>query len=145
MPVNNFNVGRDVAFDLFDANTRQIIRPSIVTGFDSKQMTQRVQVKGLDGVVRFAELPEGWEGTIELERGDSVLDDFIANQEASYYQGANVLAGQITETITEKDGSVTQYRFEGCAFKLSDGGSWKQDAAVKMKLDWVASKRRKVV
>ncbi|GGH14864.1 hypothetical protein GCM10007036_14450 [Alsobacter metallidurans] len=145
MPVNGFSVGRDIALDIFDANTRATIAINTITDFDRKQRTQRVEVKALNGVVSFLELPQGWEGSIGLERSDRVLDDFIAALEGAYYSGGNVKTASITETITEPDGTVSQYRYEGCVFKLDDAGAWKGDSSVKQKLAWVASKRRKVI
>ena len=145
MPVNGFSVGRDVSLDIYDNNSRSILKIGTVTDFDAKQRATRIEVKRIDGTVAFLELPQGWEGSIGLERSDRNLDDFIANLEANYYTGQGILAATITETITEPDGTLTQYRFEGCVFKLDDAGSWKGDATVKMKLTWAASKRKKVV
>lgn len=145
MPVNNFSVGRDIALDIYDRNSQAVIKVAQITGFDAKQRTTRVEIKALDGVVRFLEIPQGWEGSMDLERANNLLDDFIATLETVYYSGGNVLSANITETITEPDGTISQYRFEGCIFKLSEGGSWKGDAAVKQKLDFAASKRKKVV
>lgn len=101
-------------------------------------------MKGLDGIVRYAEDPEGWDGSFDLERGSSALDDWIANMEAAYYNGVNIQGATILETISEPDGRLTQYRYDGCAFKLSDGGKWGKSKSISQKLDFVASKRIKV-
>jgi hypothetical protein len=46
--------------------------------------------------------------------------------------------------ITELDGSVSTYQFDGVVFKLSNAGTWKGDASVKQKLDFYASRKRRI-
>lgn len=142
MPVGGYSVGRDIALDVF--TPAGVVRFNTVTGFDSKQKTNGSVVKGLDGENRPLEIPEGWDGTITIERADSQLDDFIAGVESGYYAGLGILHSQITETISNPDGSVSVYRFTKVMFKLDDAGSWAGDKAVTQKLSWQASKRIKV-
>ena len=144
MPVNSFNVGRDIAFAIYDNNQQAIVSFSIVTGFERKQEMKEIKVDGLDGVVRYAFLPNGWKGSIEIDRANNSVDRFFATMEALYYSGANVLGGTIQETITEADGTITQFRYERVAFHLSEAGNWKGDAAVKMKIEIAASFRKLV-
>ena len=54
-----------------------------VTGFESRQITHSLRVDRLDGSQIAAELPQGWEGTFEVERGSSSVDDFIAAAETA--------------------------------------------------------------
>lgn len=143
MPVNGFNIGKDVAIDVNMPNGP--VRFSNVTDFQSKQMTTRIESKGIDGINRFGEIPGGWDGTIEIDRADANMDQTIAFMEALYYLGSNVPSSTITETITETDGSITQWQYIGVAFKLDDHGSWKGDAKVTQKLSWVASQRLQIV
>jgi len=143
MPFNNFSVGKDVSLVIFGTNGVQTF--PLVTQFDYKQETQQVKIVGIDGVMRPLELPVGWSGSFEIERQDSGLDDYIAQLESNYYNGQNIQGATITETISEPNGATTQYRFEGVALKLEDGGTWKGDATVKQKLAFVASRRRKVL
>lgn len=142
MPVGGFSVGRDIALDVF--TPQGVVRFNTVTGFDSKQQTASSVVKGLDGENRPLEIPEGWDGSITIERADSQLDDFIAQLESNYYAGLGISPSQITETVTNPDGSLSVYRFTKVMFKLDDAGSWAGDKAVQQKLSWKASKRIKV-
>lgn len=142
MPVGGYSVGKDVSLDVF--TTVGVIRFSTVTGFDSKQMTTKHTVKGLDGENRFLEIPEGWDGSITIERADDQLDAYIAQLESAYYAGLGIQPSQITETITNPDGSISVYRFTKVMFKYDDAGAWAGDKAVTQKLSWCASKRIKV-
>jgi hypothetical protein len=142
MPMNGYGLGRDVAVDF---NLPQgPVRFSIITDFSAKQNTKRVESHGIDGICRYQEIPAGWEGSIEVDRADSNIDTAIGFLEQLYYAGANVPASTLTETISEPNGTVTQWRFIGVMFKFDDHGSWKGDNKVTQKLGWVASVRVQV-
>lgn len=143
MAVNGYSVGRDVTLDIVDA-TGALVRPSIATGFSSKQITTDRDVQRLDGQNDGLYLPKGWSGDFDYERQNSVLEDYIVSIEASYYAGANLSPLTITETIRENNGAVTQYRYTGVQIKLDDSGAWKGDDTVKQKLAWTATRRQKI-
>jgi hypothetical protein len=140
LPLNNYSLGIDVTIDIV-GSFGAIVRFKNVTHFDSKQETQQIKIVGINGLVDFLEIPHGWMGSMEIDRQNAVLDQYIALFEANYYAGANILTASITQTIREPDLSTSQYRFTGAMFKLSDAGAWKGDAQVKQKLDWCAAKR----
>lgn len=142
MPVNGFSVGRDVVLDI--VTPTGTLGLNLLTGFDSKPDVMEHKVKGLDGLVRPVLFHDGWMGSFEIERADSALDDYWAQLEANYFSGLNSPSLTITETITEVSGATTQYRYEGVQLKLVDAGAWKGDSTVRMKLDFLAARRRKV-
>lgn len=144
MPLSGMNVERDFSVEIYDPLTGGTTAFAIITGFNKKQRTKSLESNAIDGTIRFAELPDGWEGSFDFDRASRALDDFIARAEAAYYAGVNVPASTILETITEVDGSMSQYRYEGCVFKLDDGGNAKKGELVKMKLNFKASKRKMV-
>jgi len=145
MPVGDFNVGRDVTFSIADGNTAvPILQFSIVTSFDRKAEMVEIKVKGIDGVCRYFYLPDGWKGSIELERAGPEADDFFSTLEQLYYDGRTVLWGQIIETIQEVGGNISQYRWTRVTMKLSDAGKLEGDKSIKIKIDWAASRRVKV-
>ena len=143
MPFNQFNIGKDVVIDVTtQQGTQQFL---IVTEFGSKQRTKNVEVHALDGSVRFAELPAGWEGTIHFDRGSEALDIFIATLEANYYGGVPIQTATITETITEVDGTVTQWQYTGVVFVYEDAGQKKGDDKIMQRLGFKASFRKQLV
>ena len=76
MSVTSFSVGRDTQLVIMGPSGR--VDLTHVTGFESRQLTHPVRVSRLDGSQLGAELPRGWEGSFEIERGTSQADDFIA-------------------------------------------------------------------
>lgn len=142
MALNGFTVGRDLSLDITGANGP--LRFTLITGFQSKPDTTDEKVKGLDGITQHVRFPEGWSGSFELNRQDDTIDTYFAQLEANYYAGQSEYPVTITETISEADGSVSQYRYLQVLLKLDDAGSWKGDATVKQKLTFVAARRIKV-
>lgn len=143
MPAQDYSVGRDVSLVIF--TNQGVIGTSLLTSFDARPIMADIKVIGIDGVMHPAYLPEGHEGSFEVARTDSGLDDYFAALEENYYEGADLPQGTITETIQERDGSVSQYRYEKVALKLADAGSYKGNAEVRQKIDFMASRKKKVL
>ena len=142
MPINSFSIGRDCQLVVMGPLGR--VDLTYVTGFESKQLTQSVRVDRLDGVPMGAELPKGWEGSFEVERGTSSVDDFIAASEQSFLSSGSLPAGTVYQYINEVDGSTSTYQYSGVVFKLVNAGSWRGDASVKQKLEFFATQRQRV-
>jgi hypothetical protein len=142
MALTTFSIGRDTQLVIMGPDGRVDI--SHVIGFESRQITTPVRVSRIDGTQLGTELPKGWEGTFEVERGNSVLDDFIAVLEQNYYSGLPVQTGTMYQYITESDGSVSTYQFVGVVFKLASAGVWKGDTSVKQKLEFFATQRQRI-
>jgi hypothetical protein len=142
MPSNGFSVGRDVSLSI--STNSGPIRFSLITEFSAKPSSKETPIKGLDGISRFVRFPDGWSGGFKVERADSTVDDYFAQLEANYYAGLNEGAASITETITEPNGTVSQYRYLGVMLKLDDAGTWVGDNTVKQAISWMASRRIKI-
>ena len=133
MGLTAFSIGRDTQLIVIGPNGR--IDLSHVTAFESRQITSPVRISRLDGKQLGAELPKGWEGSFEVERGTSALDDFISSSEQTFYNGGGIPTGTMYQYITEIDSSVSTYQFDDVVFKLSNAGHWKGDSSVKQKLE----------
>ena len=142
MSVTSFSVGRDTQLVIMGPSGR--VDLTHVTGFESRQLTPPVRVSRLDGSQLGAELPRGWEGSFEIERGTSQADDFIAVAEQLYFNGGPVPAGTMYQYVTEVDGSTSTYEYDGVVFRLTSAGNWRGDASVKQKLDFFATRRLRV-
>jgi hypothetical protein len=142
MPTNAFSLGRDTQLVVIAPSGR--VDLTHVTGFDSRQMTQPIRVDRLDGTQMAAELPKGWEGSFDLERGSSVVDDFIASTEQAFYTNGQLPTNTLYQYVTEADGSTSTYQYDGAVFKLAAAGAWRGDAAVKQKLEFFAARRIRV-
>jgi len=142
MSLTAFSIGKDTQLVVMGPNGR--VDLSHVTSFESRQLTQSIRVNRIDGTQLGAELPRGWEGSFEVERGNSVLDDFISSSEQQHYEGRMPASSTMYQYVTETDGSVSTYQYDGAVFRLANAGVWKGDAAVKQKLEFYAARRRRV-
>jgi hypothetical protein len=142
MPANSFSVGRDCQLVVIGPFGR--VDLTHVTGFDSHQTTQSVRVGRMDGVHLGAELPKGWVGSFEIERGSSSVDDLIAKIEQAFLAGGQFGTGTLYQYVTEVNGSVSTYQYDGVVFHLVAAGTWRGDSSVKQKLEFYASTRQRV-
>jgi hypothetical protein len=142
MSGTNFSLGRDCQLVVMGPFGR--VDLTHVTGFDSRQMTRPVRVDRLDGQQLGAEIPKGWEGSFEVERGNSTVDDMIAASEAAFMATGERPQGTLYQYVAEVDGSTSTYQYNGVVFKLSNAGQWRGDAAVRQKLDFFASTRVRI-
>jgi hypothetical protein len=142
MSLTMFSVGRDTQLVVIGPMGR--VDLTHVTSFDSRQITQSVRVDRLDGTHMGTELPKGWEGGFELDRGSSTVDDFIAAAEQLYFSGNGVAPGTMYQYVTETDGSTSTYQYDNVTFRLINAGIWKGDSSVKQKLEFFAVRRRRI-
>lgn len=149
MPANTFSTGRDcqlVVIGPSGAGGQAGSRVDLthVTGFESRQLTNPIRIDRLDGVFLAAELPKGWEGHFELERGSPAADDFIDGLEQAWHTQGELQGGTLYQYVTEVDGSVSTFQFDGAVFKMANAGHWKGDSSVKQRLDFFASRRKRI-
>ncbi|MGJ7529853.1 hypothetical protein [Variovorax sp. GB1P17] len=144
MPMNNQSVGRDVSLDFYTSKGILPIAAAAITSFASQPATTQTASKGLDGITRYGVFPDGWSGVLDIDRLNGNLDTYWAQIEADFYNGVNILPGTITETISEPDGSISQYRYTGVMFDFKDAGTKVANQLVKQKLNFMAARRIKV-
>jgi hypothetical protein len=142
MSLTMFSVGRDTQLVVIGSTGR--VDLTHVTSFESRQITHSVRVDRLDGTRMGTELPKGWEGSFEIERGSSTVDDFIAASEQQYFNGSAVSHGTMYQYVTETDGSTSTYQYDNVTFRLVNAGTWKGDSSVKQKLEFFAVRRRRI-
>ncbi len=142
MPINSFSIGRDCQLVVMGPFGR--VDLTYVTGFESRQITQSVRLDRLDGVPMGAELPKGWDGSFEVERGTSAVDDFIAAAESAFFSVGSLPAGTVYQYIAEVDGSTSTYQYSGVVFKLANSGAWRGDSSVKQRLEFYATQRQRL-
>jgi hypothetical protein len=142
MPLNTFTIGSNCQVVVLGPFGRVDLEH--VTGFESRQLTASVRVDRMDGTMLGAELPKGWDGSFDIERGSSAADDLLAQIESTFLSGGTVAAGTLYQYVDETDGSTSTYQFNGVVFRLSSAGAYKGDASVKQKLEFYATSRTRV-
>lgn len=137
--MNDFNIGSDTKVTVLVNGA--VLTAQIMTKFEAKQKTSQLNSKAIDGVNRNRELPEGWDIDMEWDRGNSVIDDFVASEEAARYAGQPPSEISILETTNNPDGSVSRYRYTKCTLKLDTAGERSGDSKVTQKATLTATRR----
>ena len=137
MPGNQFSIGNDTFLDVIGAAGPLYF--NITTSFEAKPIYKEIDSLSIDGINRFDALPSGHVGSFELDRADSVVDDFIASTEAAFYAGLNRATLTITQTISEVNGSVSRYLYTGVSLQVTDRGTWKGNEKIAVKIAFKAS------
>lgn len=113
-----------------------------VTGFDPKQDVTKLKSNRLDGVKMTAHLPDGWSGSISIDRGTPALDLLLAQIESGWMDAGTYDNCTLYQFINEVGGAQTIAIFDNVSLTLSDAGDWKPDSITKQKLDFEANRRR---
>jgi hypothetical protein len=145
MPLpSGYTVGKDVSLVIQTA-AGKLTLPGL-TDFSSDPITLDIKSKPMTtGEPIHDYIPDGWRMSFKVDRMDSSVDDFWANFEAAYYAGAPLPPGTVYETITENDGTVSQWRYTRSVVKLDKAGDKSADKKVEQTLSGMASRRVRVV
>jgi len=143
MPQAGLSIGKDARFDFF-TSTGTLSLPTLLK-FTAKKLNQKMTVKPLNGLPIHLNFQEGgWEGSFEVSRADSTLDDYFNFIEKSYYAGANLPAGTIQQTIEEISGPPSTFQFQGVVLYLEDSGDYESEKNVVQRVSFMASTRVKL-
>lgn len=113
-----------------------------VTGFDAKQDTVKLKSRRLDGIKLNADLPDGWSGSLEIDRGTASLDSLFSLLESAWIDQGVYNNFTMYQYVTELGGAQTIWIFDNVAISLGDAGKWASDAITKQKIDFTANRRR---
>lgn len=142
MPVNEFNIGRDVTLDIADP-ARGPQRFTIKTGWQATPIFDQLKSKGLDGEPRHDAIPDGWRLRMDLDRADPRLDNFFADREAAYFNDEVVPLISITETVREVGGGRSIYRYTKVSPTPGET-TWRGNQITTQQIEFMASHRIKV-
>ncbi len=128
MAINGFTTGQSIQLNI---KTQQgELTLNTMTSIDLSMNPEMQKIQPINGPPTHLVFPSGGRGAISLERKDSTLQDFWAAYEKAYYAGQNIVGGSIIETITESDGTTTQYLYTDVMISVEDMGRWTGTSAV---------------
>jgi len=143
MPITGLTVGRDITVTLNDNNG--LVTTCRVKKFTAKQKTSSKESAGLNGINLHMEIPMGWDGSFEMDRNNSNVDDYFHELEnLNYYLGNPLVPLTLTQTVTESNGSTSQYQFNGVVITYEDAGNYTADDYVTLRVGFKAQQRIKL-
>lgn len=149
MPVNGYTVGRDVTVTMIDRQNgvagrsgRLVIDSANVVSFDAKALKKEDWARPLNSPPMPLYIPDGWRGTLEIDRTDNTADLYQQNIEDRFWNGGNTTSGSIQELINEPDGSKTVKQYTQAMFWVEDTGTYRADGKVVQRIEWSAGRCR---
>jgi hypothetical protein len=141
---NSFNVGRDgYQLTIVDSVAGNITINGI-TSFAAKPAVVKLKSVSIDGRIQHRTIPDGHNGTIDIDRQDASFDSYFATVEANYFAGLAPSNVFVTHTINELDGSVTQWQYLDVALSPDDAGTWKGQDKITERFTFEAGRKVKV-
>ena len=134
-----FNTGRDCTL-VFQGADGTRIDMTKVTGFTADPTDKMVRSEPMTSPPIQINLPNGWQGSFDLDRNGNGFDALIGRDEAGYWATGQFGTGDLFQYVTEPDGSRSTWHFTQISYKLK-GGRWASDSVVKQTLEFVASQR----
>lgn len=123
MPVNGLTLGNDCSLVIMDSQQGLLTFPNI-TMVNFAQIVQSVKSVGLNGIVRYADLPEGWSASMKLDAGSSALMNYFASQDQQYLASGTLGLITLQQTVQWGPSDITSYQYQGGAIQLSDAGQF---------------------
>ncbi|PHK92919.1 hypothetical protein CR162_21350 [Pseudoroseomonas rhizosphaerae] len=118
-----------------------VIQLETVTGFDARQVVQKVRTNPLNGPPQEQQIPSGWEGSFEMSRQGRAADDLFSGMEARFWAGTPIPYCTLFQYVTERDGSISAYRYSNVSISLADAGSYRATEAVTQRIEFFASQK----
>lgn len=143
MPLDGLTSGIDHKIVITDINGVENF--AIIENFTAKEDAPVDKIVAMDGTVRHPKFHQGWSGSFTIERNSAFQDSYFAAQESSYYLGLDQIPVTITETITENDGTVSQWQFSQVVLVFDTIGSFSGTEIVKQSVSFMAARRFQLV
>jgi hypothetical protein len=139
----DYDIGKQASINVI--SNGGIVSTVQITEFMAKQKTVNLKSRPLNSPPVEKEIPDGWEFSFNMDRLGPVWDDYFARAEDDYWNNNPAAQLQINQTIKEKDGSISQFRFDVTSVKFDETGTFKQDDKVVQKVSGFASRRHQVL
>ncbi len=142
MPLNNLSVGSDISFVVVTSAGTLTIDGK--TSYKPKHLSSDLEHHGLYETT-YGKVYKGWQVGVMFDRSSPAVENYFIQDEANYYAGVNQIGGTIYETVTEKDGTTSQYRYTNVILKYDEAGDWKKDGYVGLSVTAMASRKIRIV
>lgn len=144
MPQQGYSLGQDLQITINFPDGPLGLSTNDITSFNATPDITDKRIIPVSGNPRNLRFHEGWSLTLEGERNSKELDDYWTRQEAGFYNGENELGAIITQTIKEKDGTISRYLYTDVILKFDEPGTFKGNDSVTWRMTGRASRKIKI-
>jgi hypothetical protein len=129
------NIGNDLQIILTGTGMPAVI-PNVMS-VEWKQLAIDINRTQMNNVPMYAQIPNGYEGTIDFHRGDGSFELAMVALQNNWQAGGDYQFNTLT-CIVSNTGANT-FTFTGVAIKMEKGGDWKGDEVTKCRLQFKAA------
>jgi hypothetical protein len=144
-PLGTFLVGTDLSISITaNATGAQVLLDGKRTNFTQKADDTLLKSEVIDngGLPDHRVIPNGWSGTIDVDRASGDFDALFAFLEANYYAGGAQQYFTITvSTPNYRTGGIDRYAYQGVVFHGYDPGTYTKTTITKVTVNWAAQQR----
>lgn len=134
-------LGREVTVQIITPENDLIIPPDAITSFTFRSNTNDLERRPLNRPRQRDRLPDGYEGSFNIDRTGPEVEVWWAQVEERFNQGLRQQRGIILDSTREIDGGVTVFRFEECVFVPTEFGDRTAEGYISMTLEFSAERR----
>ncbi len=141
MPISGQNVGIDYSYQINTPQGQLVVSSNFIQSVNISPEARITKFMPISGLINPLTFHEGHMIKMEIARTGPLIDNYWAVAEASYYAGIDLPAGSIVETITEVDGTLSQYILRTVQLKVDDFGEIRGNEIVIIKMSGYGSRR----
>lgn len=137
-----FTIGPNNSVAVFSGGLEVDLGLITTISYKSMKRNERRQVKLMSGYTFDLVFDNGYEGEIQIQRTNNVLDTYWASLENSVRGGLPYPSFNIIQTIRETDGvTTTRFTFQGAIISYDDAGTFVNEEGVVQRLTFTSPVR----
>jgi hypothetical protein len=144
MPVNGVTVGVDYQFGLYDSNSGSMVDLGIIENVKITARKHDIKAQPYNAPPVFGYIEDGYSIAFTLQRTSSKLENIGLDLANAFNAGKSISAGYFLETVTDADGTVYRYRYDGFVFHLTEVADVSREKTVKQTVDAMASSKTRI-
>lgn len=141
MAVNGMSVGKDYQLTFYDPNTGGLVDFGDIQRFRAEGKHHDIKSMPYNDDPLYGYIPDGYSGSFECTRKNPKLERLQIALNQAFSSGQNILAGYITESVHEADGTTTRYQYTKAVFKITEICDVSREKTVPQRVDFMASNK----
>lgn len=144
MPISGLSVGRDYQFGIFDQNSNTIVDLGVVETVKVTANKTDIKAMPYNSDPIFGYIPDGYKISFSLKRTGATLENLSLALQELFRSGKPINSGYFNEVVTNPDGSISRYVYEGFVFWLTEVADVSREKNVAQTVEAMASFKRQV-
>lgn len=144
MPVNGMNTGSDYSISYYDTASGVVVDLGDIQSVTITAAKHDIKSQPYNRPPRFGYVHDGFRVTFAITRTGPEIEDFMVQAAENFNAGRISTSGFLNQTINNPDGSVSRYQYTGFVMFLTDHGDVSREKTVTLRLEGLASEKRRI-